>query len=91
MSGHTPGPWIGIGPLPVVGGGRAFAVQAAGGFTVALVGANDTDLASARADVLLIEAAPDLLAALKRFVAEDDGPEAWSAARAAIAKAEAES
>ena len=57
---HTPGPWKQIGPLPVVGGGKAFAIGAES-LTVALVMANDEDLAPARADCALIAAAPDLL------------------------------
>ena len=45
---------------------------------------------TADANARLIAAAPDLLAALERFVTEDDGPETWRMARAAIAKARGE-
>lgn len=96
MSAHTPGPWMFVGPLPMVGGGRAFSVETVipeGGMAVALVTANGDDEPQSRIDAALIAAAPDLLAALVDLMECDlevtgpDAAECAKSARAAIAKA----
>ncbi len=85
---HTPGPWT------VTSAGK---VKGADGRLVALVWFQQPNSAPRTANDSLIAAAPDLLAALKKALAEsvcDEGRclHAWHAlARAAVAKAESRS
>lgn len=83
---HTPGPWR-VDPK------AALRIVAAGNDTVASAGCQSSLRNEWEANAHLIAAAPDLLAALKAFVAAGDGhyefEDKWLAAHAAITKAEA--
>jgi histidinol-phosphate/aromatic aminotransferase/cobyric acid decarboxylase-like protein len=86
MSAHTPGPWHrnipAEGKYPTVFAGRNQHVA---------VASQQKDSAETEANISLIAAAPDLLAALQRATAllarYPDHTDAWRDCRSAIAKA----
>jgi histidinol-phosphate/aromatic aminotransferase/cobyric acid decarboxylase-like protein len=89
MSTHTPGPWhrniSADGKYPTVFAGRNQHVA---------VASQQKDSAETEANISLIAAAPDLLAALQRAAAllarYPDHTDAWRECRAAIARATGE-
>lgn len=88
---HTPGPW-GVHPkLSASENHKGYRVADGDGFFVADVSPRDEDGDEGGANAHLIAAAPDLLAAVKAFLALDDGRafahESWDDARAAVKKA----
>lgn len=87
---HTPGPWyIGMKPGPMIYGPKGEQVSDMRHKPFTLVSEIDESVANVR----LISAAPDLLAALEAMIAKIDAdklPISCSLARAAIAKAKGE-
>lgn len=91
---HTPGPWVGISELR---NGGIVRIKPAydDSFCIAIIPVGNA-IKTKEADALLIAAAPELLAALKLYVLQDEfatdygygvGGEAKKTAEAAIAKA----
>ena len=78
---HTPGPWIVI---------RHATPEYAPQFGVYSENGHSRNLATVHGsidDARLIEASPDLLAALQAMLANPNDPSCWAKGRAAIAKA----
>jgi hypothetical protein len=94
---HTPGPWkisTKRGPLHDIGSTDPPAIKDSAGEYIAVLGGGSVHYANANANACLIASAPDLLAALKGFVAYWEGgfmptikASILQDARAAIAKA----